>query len=223
MRRLLGIHNVLPLALGVIAVVIAAAGWANAAGTGGTITVCVHHKGGGLYEGKRCARHDMKLSWNTQGPAGAPGPRGSMGPAGTNGTNGTNGANGLTGTARAYGFVNGTTVTRSKNITGVTNPVTGVFCISLAAGIDASSTGAVVTPDIADDATDLQLGVGAGNTNAQAIVEWEPTANRCPAGALEVETAVREELAAADPQGGATFITGVANVQSNQPFFIVVP
>jgi hypothetical protein len=69
-----------------------------------------------------------------------------------------NGTNGLDGTARAYGLVRGTTVTQSKNIVGVTNPSTGTYCITLAAGIDPSTTGLVLTPDYSyDDTSNVQF------------------------------------------------------------------
>jgi hypothetical protein len=38
-----------------------------------TITVCVHHAGGGLYKASKCAAHDSRLTWNVKGPAGAQG------------------------------------------------------------------------------------------------------------------------------------------------------
>jgi hypothetical protein len=38
-----------------------------------TITVCVHHAGGGLYKASKCAAHDSSLTWNVKGPAGPQG------------------------------------------------------------------------------------------------------------------------------------------------------
>lgn len=57
---------------------VAAGGIAYAATTSSsnTITVCVHHRGGGLYRARTCAAHDSQLSWNRRGPRG---PRGSKG------------------------------------------------------------------------------------------------------------------------------------------------
>jgi hypothetical protein len=123
----------------------------------------------------------------------------------------------MNGTARAYGLVTGTTVTRSKNITGVTNPDPGFFCITPAAGIDAATTGAVVTPDFSNDDT------VSGSFAKQAITEWDSSATDCPTGTLEVQTFRREVTTAADPQGGATFVTDVSIVPANEGFFIVVP
>jgi hypothetical protein len=150
------------------------------------------------------------------GPQGPPGAQGQPGAPGQNGTNGTNGA---PGTARAYGLVNGTTVTQSKNITGVTNPFVGKYCVSLAAGIDPSTTGVEVTPDFTIDDTSFSPGNGK-----QAIVEWASNGFDCPAGTLEVVTGVRTESTAVDPQGGNTFVTQVTNTLSDaEGFFIVVP
>src|SRR5690348_17232573 len=59
--------------MGIAALGIAVGGVAYAAGGSGTITVCVHKSGGGLYKAKKCKRHDKTLSWNKQGVAGRPG------------------------------------------------------------------------------------------------------------------------------------------------------
>jgi hypothetical protein len=111
--------------------------------------------------------------------------------------------------ARAYGYVSGTSVTRSKNITGVTNLGAGLFCVTLSTNINASATGAVVTPDEANDDTAFN-----GN-GSQAIAEWRST--NCAPHSLEVRTGVRQVQAS----GG--FVTSVDNVAQNEPFFIVVP
>jgi hypothetical protein len=87
-KRLLAGGNSAAVALGAIALVIAAAGGAYgayAATAANTITVCIHHNGGGLYQAHKCANHDKKLTWNQQGPQGAtglPGPQGVPGAAG---------------------------------------------------------------------------------------------------------------------------------------------
>jgi hypothetical protein len=121
--------------------------------------------------------------------------------------------------ARAYGLVSGTTVTRSKNIAGVTNPGAGTFCVSLAAGIDPLSTGAVVMPDFVGDDTFF------GTDASQSFAEWRSVPDlQCPiATTLEIVTGKRTDTTAPDPQGGATFVTHVTNTQINEPFFIVVP
>lgn len=116
--------------------------------------------------------------------------------------------------ARAYGRVFGTTVTRSKNVTGVTNPKPGEFCIALAGGIDASQTGLVVTPDYIGDSTQF---IAKGD---QAIAEWRSDAADCPAGRLEVVTGARQVSTFGSADGD---VRTVNNLQANQPFFFVVP
>ena len=54
----------------------------------GTVTICVHHNGGGLYKASKCLHKDTTLSWNTRGLPGAQGATGSRGPTGPPGTQG---------------------------------------------------------------------------------------------------------------------------------------
>jgi hypothetical protein len=112
--------------------------------------------------------------------------------------------------ARAYGRIEGTSVTRSKNITHVTNPNPGLYCITLGGGINAASTGAVVTPDYSSDATVF------GANGHQTIAEWS-TGGDCPGGQLEVVTGYRS----VQTSGGN--VTSVNNTGENEPFFVVVP
>jgi hypothetical protein len=114
--------------------------------------------------------------------------------------------------ARAYGLIQtNASVSRSKNITGVTNPSTGTFCLTLGGGIDPSTASAVVTPDYETD------GTGFGPNRPQAIAEVRSVNHvDCPAGTLEVLTGYRDVVVS----GGA--VTSVDNVLSNGPFFIVV-
>ena len=116
--------------------------------------------------------------------------------------------------ARAYGRVDGTTVTRSKNVTGVTNPSAGDFCIALAGGINASQAGLVVTPDFLGDNTSF------GANSNQAFAEWFSSAPHCPAGRLEVITGFRGVSTIGSPDGD---VRTVSNTLLNQTFFFVVP
>jgi hypothetical protein len=55
------------------ALVLAASGggaYAFAATSGGQISACVHHKGGGLYLAGKCSGHDQRLKWSVTGPQG---------------------------------------------------------------------------------------------------------------------------------------------------------
>ncbi len=86
-----------------IAALLIVGGGANALASGGSkISVCVKHKGGTLYKAKKCAKHDKKLNWNSQGPQGAQGQQGAQGPQGAQGQAGAKGA---PGSALAYAHV----------------------------------------------------------------------------------------------------------------------
>jgi hypothetical protein len=69
------------------------------------MAVCVSHKNGALYQARKCAKHDQRLSWNQQGLQGAQGPHGIQGARGLQGQAGILGAKGDPGTARGYGSV----------------------------------------------------------------------------------------------------------------------
>jgi hypothetical protein len=98
MRRLVKDRGTAGMALGIVAVLLAAGGGAYAASSGGgTITACVHHRSGGLYKARHCARHDGKLSWNATGPQGSSGAMGASGPTGATGSTGPTGLTGPTG------------------------------------------------------------------------------------------------------------------------------
>jgi hypothetical protein len=91
-----------------------------------------------------------QLAAGLRGPAGSPGLQGSQGPAGPQGAPGT---------ARAYATVTSTgalVAARSRGVAGVSKPAgaaVGSYCISLAAGIDASSVSPVANADLADPAS----------------------------------------------------------------------
>jgi hypothetical protein len=86
------------VALSAIALFCAVGGGAYAATSRSkSITVCVNHASGGLYQAKTCAKHDKSLSWNQaggRGKAGARGKTGAAGPAGAVGAAGSPGAAG---------------------------------------------------------------------------------------------------------------------------------
>jgi hypothetical protein len=66
----------------------AGGGYAIAATSVKTITVCADKKTGVLHLGTRCGRGQRKLSWNQHGPAGPAGQTGATGPAGPTGAQG---------------------------------------------------------------------------------------------------------------------------------------
>jgi hypothetical protein len=85
-------------AIGVAGLLLAGGGgYALATTSGGTVTVCVSHKGGTLYKAKKCANIDKKLSWNKVGPQGPQGPQGSRGATGATGPQGPRGLQGPAG------------------------------------------------------------------------------------------------------------------------------
>jgi hypothetical protein len=133
-------------------------------------------------------------------PAGPQGPKGDKGDKGDTGAQGAQGIQGVPGTARANGRVAGDgSLTRSKNVTGITHPFTGVYCIALVAGIDVNQTGVIATPDTAADAG----GDGIFSVN------WYSPGISCPAGHLQMVTYVH------DAQVGTEYL--------DVPFFFVVP
>jgi Collagen triple helix repeat (20 copies) len=124
MRRVLQGRNAPALALGIVAVILAAGGGAYAATSSGrtrTITACIDHNTGGFYRAHNCARHDKTLSWNARGPAGpagqkgATGVQGSKGDPGAQGLKGDMGAQGLKGDTGATGVAH--VITRTSSFT----------------------------------------------------------------------------------------------------------
>lgn len=101
--------------------------YALASSKGGTITVCVSHKSGGLYEARRCAKHDQKLSWNEQGPVGAPGVAGPKGDAGTQGPQGPTGPTGAQGSTGNTGSQGTKGDTGMQGIQGEPGPTASAY------------------------------------------------------------------------------------------------
>ena len=82
--------------------------------------------------------------------------------------------------ARAWGLVNSDgTLLRSKQVTGVTNPVQGIYCIDPAPGIDPTTAVMVVEEDFAGDTTNDAL-------DRVSHTEWYSGAPDCPAGTMEI-------------------------------------
>jgi len=129
-----------------------------------------------------------------------------------------NGASG-TGTVRAYGRIDGTSVTQSQNIESVSNPKDGLFCITLAAGIDPSTTVPLVHPDANGDSSDI--GDNAPLAWAEGSSSDTNGVGDCPTGTLLVLTGTRTENTTT--VSGQTVVASVTNTLANQPFFIAVP
>ena len=79
--------------------------------------------------------------------------------------------------ARAYASVaSDTTLVGAKNITQVSNPDPGFYCLTLGGGIDASTATAVATPNFSNDATQWTI------NGPQSIVEVSGLHSVCPSG-----------------------------------------
>jgi hypothetical protein len=104
---------------------------------------------------------------------------GAQGPQGPEGPQGSRGAAGAAGTARAYAEVDSTTpslvTARTKNITAVTRPADGTYCLTPTAGIDPRTVATAATEDFALSTDD-------------GIVQVAGTGVDCPTGRFEVQT-----------------------------------
>jgi hypothetical protein len=118
--------------------------------------------------------------------------------------------------ARAYGRVDSSgTLSRSKNVASVTNPVSGVICITLAASIDPASVVLVVGPSAPGHVTDT------GTANA-SVVEWDSSGSGCPAGTLKVHTYIYDGDST-DNSDGFGDEPGDELQTNDDPFAFVVP
>jgi hypothetical protein len=151
----------------------------------------------------------------TRGVQGIQGPQGPAGAQGAQGPQGVQGVQGVQGTARAFGLVSDVgSLSRSTNVTSVDIPQEGVFCLTLAHGIDVSQTGLVATPDSDDDSTKF------GDNVDQTFVEWVSGAEDCRAGELEVRTGIRTISTVGSPDGDVRTVT---LEPLDEGFFFVVP
>jgi hypothetical protein len=226
MKSVLGRAGVPLFAVFAACLLAVGAGWAIAASTTSTATIraCASKSNGALRLAATCKRSERRVSWNTVGPRGRrglqgiQGAKGDTGATGAAGAAGAPGAQGLPGTARAYGRVDPIGgLTRSKNVAGVTHPfggAGGVYCIQLAASIDASQTGLVATLDFSGDVTDT------GPNAFASWVEWDTDAPDCPAGQLQVDTFTRTVSTTGSADGD---VRTIDNELNNSAFFFVVP
>jgi hypothetical protein len=120
-----------------------------------------------------------------RGLRGATGARGRTGATGARGVTGLTGPQGPAGTARAYAVVQPTSPTaahlisaQTANITGVSEPAAGVYCITPAVPINPAADTAAVSPEVSYSPPGIAPGVIA--VNAQRT--------HCGAGTFEVDT-----------------------------------
>jgi hypothetical protein len=115
--------------------------------------------------------------------------------------------------ARAWGLVaSGGALVRSKNVTGVTHPDEGIYCIDPGSGIDPTTAVMMVGEDFG-----LFNGTEGDNVSH---VEWDSTPSDCPAGTMQVLTLVGD---GSQGSGGEIDLGGFDLVQLNQPFTFVIP
>jgi hypothetical protein len=114
---------------------------------------------------------------------------------------------------RAYGYINeeGTVeAARSRNIAGVDRQSIGVYCVTLAPGIQLGTIAPIVTLDKQDSATTVPP---QGNSDDQGIVEWDSVPEDCPAGTLEFDS-IKQGFAS-----GAL----LSNMRDDQSFMLLIP
>lgn len=168
----------------------------------------------------RIAHHRVRECL-VRGPRGLPGPAGPRGLTGKTGPAGKTGATGATGktgaqgvqgppgTARAYAVVQPTSPTQAtlitgqtSNITSVSEPAPGVFCLAPAAPINSAAEPLVASPEVSYSSGEMP-GIVAVNAQRQ----------NCAAGDFQVET-----YAPAEPP-----TTTAPTLSSNYAFSVVVP
>ena len=151
----------------------------------------------------KTAIKQLKGNRGSRGPAGLRGPTGPQGVQGAQGVQGVQGAQGPAGTARAYALVNadGTLVpARSHNVVSVTHTASsGFYCVQLAAGVPATTTGSVGSAYYPTDGTfstsfaHVEVGASCG-TNGLGVYTFLVTAS-----------------------------TNLSVASTDQPFFVSVP
>jgi hypothetical protein len=159
------------VALSAIALFCAVGGGAYAATSRSkSITVCVNHATGGLYQAKTCAKHDKSLSWNHAGRMGKAGARGKTGAAGPAGAVGATGPAGAPGPAGPGAHVISTTAavgaTATGTIAGIWNYTVG--CVADSNGGDTvnfnlSGPGTVASTTLVPGSDPQNSGEGPAN------------------------------------------------------------
>jgi hypothetical protein len=116
----------------------------------------------------------------------------------------------------AYGRVDaGGGLTNARNVTGVSRPDVGVYCVTLAAGIDPATAVLLVTPDSQQNGT-------SPTAENVSVVEWDSQVDGCPAGTLEVNTFVYDGDPIDDDSGGGN-TSGDDLIANNEAFSFAVP
>ena len=159
-----------------------------------TLYACVKKNGSAhIYAKKpKCKKHEKKLSWNTEGPAGKNGLNGTNGSNGTNGKNGTNGVNGqegAPGSARAYAEVSSSVVFEGMHpgFESVERIETGKYCLKPTAASGLSQAGASVSEPGDVALVSVDWGWSSAGEKGSVATRQRPFGN-CPAEDFEVYT-----------------------------------
>ena len=177
------------------------------------VVICAK-RSGALAARTSCKAKETKVdlaALGAIGPQGPAGPRGPAGPPGASGPQGSPGPAGL-GTATAYAVVDPLMTPpafvpdKTMNFIGVTSPMTGVYCLTPAAGIDSTVTPAIVAPE---------WGLSTPDVNSYfAYINAYNGSTNCPTGDFEVETFLL-------PPGGS--MVPDAQLTDLVAFVIIVP
>jgi hypothetical protein len=142
-----------------------------------TVIVISHHR-----RVRACLLQGPRGYKGFNGATGKTGAKGTTGARGPQGVPGAPGIQGPAGTARAYVLVEPTSPTTVNlispfNITSVTEPLPGVYCVTPAAGVSTASGIAAVSPEVSYSAPEVP-GVIAVNAKRK----------NCPGVPIEVDT-----------------------------------
>jgi hypothetical protein len=102
---------------------------------------------------------------------------------------------------------------RSRNVVSAVKPTstTGLYCVTLASGIDVSSIAPITSLDKHFSALTVPPG---GATDSQGFLEWDSVPEDCPAGQLEFDS-----LRVTHDFGG----NQVTNQRHDQAFMFLIP
>lgn len=107
---------------------------------------------------------------------------------------------GADGSARAYGYISGTTVTRAKNVVSATNPQAGVICVTLDPSISLATVVPVASADFQYDDT-------IASSGKLSFIEPRIVPFICSASQVEFDTG---------------YIVNATGVGKNEPFFFTI-
>lgn len=103
----------------------------------------------------------------------------------------------------------------ARNVTGVSHPAAGVYCITAATGIDPAASVLLATSD------NQQNGTGPATEN-HSVVEWDSQVDGCPAGTFEVNTFLYDGDDT-DDDGGVADAPGDNLEPNNEAFSFAIP